>query len=68
MLLYATPQAHYLAVPLKARFEAPGYAPCFGGRDVPEVICQAFIRESGGQALTGPLEEIELRAPVHASY
>lgn len=52
MLLYRDTSNRYLAVPTDLRF-APtnGYRHCFGGRDVPDVICAAFIRESGGMML-----------------
>ncbi len=54
MLLYRHEEGHYLAVPPAWRFEAAaGYACCFAGEDVPDIICQAFIRESGGYALRG---------------
>lgn len=66
MLLYRHTQGHYLAVPVALRF-APGcgYLICFDGRDVPAVICAAFIRESGGQILD-ITDTIELRAPATA--
>ncbi len=55
MLLYRDPNDHYLAVPPKLRFvPTNGYELCFQGREVPAVICAAFIREHGGFMLQTP--------------
>lgn len=55
MLLYKDRNDQYLAVPPSLRFAAVnGYRRCFNGRDVPDVICAAFIRESGGIMLGTP--------------
>ncbi len=64
MLLYRHTRGHYLAVPGALRF-APGcgYQACYSGRDVPDIICAAFIREAGGGVLRES-DMIELRAPA----
>lgn len=49
MLLYRDCRNRYLAVPRSLQFAATnGWSVCFEGRDVPEVICAAFVREHGG--------------------
>ena len=49
MLLYKNPQNTYLAIAENlgcARIQ--GFEPCFNGQDVPDIICQAYIRDYGG--------------------
>ncbi len=55
MLLYQHTSGHYLAVAPDYEFAACyGYSQCFAGRNVPDIICQAFIRESGGFVIDSP--------------
>lgn len=50
LLLYRDPWDHYMAVRPKLRFQAiNGFRACFGGRLVPAVLCDAYIREFGGR-------------------
>lgn len=52
MLLYQHSCGHYLAVTPAMRFKpTAGYALCFDGRNVPELICRAFVDEHGGQII-----------------
>lgn len=61
MLLYRHSSGRYLAVPVGWRFTpSAGYTLCFDGQDVPDIICAAYIRESGGHAVR-EAEVIELR-------
>lgn len=60
MLLYQHAHGHYLAVTPAMRFkQAAGYILCFDGRNVPELICRAFVDEHGGQII-GEQDIIEL--------
>ena len=53
MLMYLDPHDHYVAVPPQLRFEPiNGFRSCFDGEQVPWVVCQALIRQHGGQILT----------------
>ena len=64
MLLYQHADGHYLVVPPSMRFApAGGYSICFDGQDVPDVICAAYLRESGGSLLRES-DEIEMRGPT----
>ncbi len=52
MLLYQDASNRYLALPEELRFSATnGYRACYGGKPVPRIICEAFVRESGGWLL-----------------
>ena len=52
MLLYQHTQGHYLAVAPHMRFApAAGYALCFDGHNVPDVICRAYVTEHGGNVI-----------------
>ncbi|MGJ8668570.1 MAG: hypothetical protein ACSHXK_03680 [Oceanococcus sp.] len=49
MLLYKDKKEHYVAVKAEYEFAACyGYQACFDGKDVPNIICEAYIREYGG--------------------
>ncbi len=62
MLLYQHARGHYLAVTPSLRFPAgAGYKPCFEGRNVPDIICNAFVREHGGNIVKDD-DVIELNA------
>lgn len=50
MLLYQHASGHYLAVTPSMRFKpAAGFTLCFEGRNVPDLICRAYVAEHGGQ-------------------
>ncbi len=52
MLLYQHAQGHYLAVTPAMRFKpTAGFALCFDGRNVPDLICRAFVDQHGGEII-----------------
>ena len=49
MLLYKDSKGRYLAIRSDQRFvPCHGYEICYEGQHVPDIICEAFIREYGG--------------------
>ena len=54
LALYIDPHQQYLAVHPQMKFQAiNGFKACFGGRLVPLVLCDAYIREFGGRYFLG---------------